>query len=235
MTLSETEVDMDEKRLDRTAQFLTTEYSALQAARSALVVEGNGRTASFLTTISAGIVALTLVFQISRFGQAFLVFALVLIPILGFVGTSTYVRVVQIDFADVVYISAINRIRHFYLDASPEIRPYLSFPAFDDEHSIARARVIYTSFAWTVLSYPSGLILVINSLLAAALGGLLASALFGSQLWPAAAVGLAVFIGAAAYQYHLAFRWYADVRKDFQPRFPRPGMTEKTLQSQGVS
>ena len=220
---------MDDKRIDRMTDFLTTEHSALQAARSALAVEANGRTASFLTTISAGIVALTLVFQISRFGGAFLLFALVLLPVVGFVGISTYVRMVQIDFADLAYTSAINRIRHFYVQTTPEIRQHLSFPAFDDERSVTRARVIYTSFAWTVLSYPSGLVLVINSLLAGALGGLVVAALSGDRIWLAAGAGLVVFVLASIYQYRLGVKWLAEVRKDFQPRFPGPGIAEITV------
>jgi hypothetical protein len=221
-------MDMNDQTRQNMAQFLTAEHAALQAARSALVVEGNGRTASFLTTISAGMVALTLVFQISRFGEAFLLFALVLLPILGFVGLSTYVRMVQLDLADLAYTAAINRIRYFYLEIAPETTRYLSLPAFDDAGSVSRARVIYTSFAWTVVSYPSGLILVIDSLLAGAMAGLLATTLFGTELWPALGAGLAVFLLASLYQYHLAARWFAAVRQDFEPRFPRPGPPART-------
>jgi hypothetical protein len=213
---------MDDKTIQRMAQFLTTEQSALQAARSAVVIEGNGRTASFLTTISAGMVTLALVFQISRFGEVFLLFSLVLIAVLGFIGLSTYVRVVQLDFADAVYTSAMNRIRNFYLQTAPEIGQYISFPAFDDERSISRARVIYTSFVWTVLSYPSGLILVINSLLAGALFSLLITALVPVQPLLAVGAGIVAFLLAAVIQYRLGTKWFAEVRKDFRPRFPEP-------------
>ncbi len=216
-------INRDEQATGRITPFLTAEHSALQSARSSLVIEANGRTVSFLTTISAGMVTLALVFQIYRFGQAFLLFTLVLIAILGFIGLSTYVRLVQIDFADVAYTSAINRIRHFYFGATPEIEPYLSFPGFDDERSISRARVIYTSFAWTVFSYPSGLILVVNSLLAGALGSLLVTVLFGTQGLPAVGIGVIIFLLASVGQYRLALKWFADMRKDFRPRFPQPG------------
>jgi hypothetical protein len=218
---------MSDQTTPEVAQFLATEYSALQAARNALVVEASGRTASFLTTISAGLVALTLVYQISRFGPVFMLFAVVLIPVLGFVGISTYVRVVQLDYADLAYTSAINRIRHYYLETTPEIQPYLSFPAFDDERSVARARVIYTSLIWTVISYPSGLMLVINSLLAAALATLLVAASLPNQVWPAAAAGVVVLLLASYGQYRLASKWLEAVRNDFQPRFPRPGASRQ--------
>src|SRR5690606_28100162 len=90
----------DNQASRQTAQFLATEYAALQSARSALVVESNGRTGTFLNAISASFVALALILNISQFGGTFLLFALVLIPILGFIGLSAYVRVVQIDYAD---------------------------------------------------------------------------------------------------------------------------------------
>lgn len=213
-------VSLEDQKTKTMAQFLTTEHSALQAARSALVIEGNGRTASFLSTISAGVVALALIFQISRFGDVFLLFSLVLIPILGFIGISTYVRVVQIDYADLAYTSAINRIRNFYHHTTPEIEQYLSFPGSDDERSISRSRVIYTSFAWTVISYPSGLVLVINSLLTGALASLLMHTIFQAQVLLAAGAGLLIFLLASAIQYRLALMWLAGVRKDFRPRFP---------------
>lgn len=213
---------MHERTVDQVAQFLATEHSALQAARSALVAEGNGRTGTFLNSISAGFVALALVYNIAQFGEVFLLFALVLIPILGLIGLSAYVRVVQLDYADVVYTVAINRIRHFYLQTTPEIAPYLTFPGFDDERSILRARVIYTSFFWTVFSYPSGLFLVINSLLAGALAMLLATTFFSVHVLSAAGAGMIVFLLVAVLQYRLASSWLAVVRADFQPRFPDP-------------
>lgn len=213
---------MNEQTVDQVAQFLATEHSALQAARSALVAEGNGRTGTFLNSISAGFVALALVFNIAQFGEVFLLFALTLIPILGLVGLSAYVRVVQLDYADVVYTVAINRIRRFYLQTTPEIAPYLSFPGYDDEQSILRARVIYTSFFWTVFSYPSGLFLVINSLLAGALCILLLTTFFPIHLLNAAGAGVVVFLLASVLQYRLASTWLTAVRADFQPRFPDP-------------
>jgi hypothetical protein len=214
---------MDSQTIKTMAQFLTAEHSALQNARNAMVVESNGRTASFLTTISASIVALALVSQISRFGEVFFLFSLVLIPALGFIGISAYVRMVQLDFSDFVYTAAINRIRRFYLQATPEIEQYLSFPAFDDQPGVLRARVIYTSSLWNVLSLTSGLILVINGLIAGALSSLLMTVLLGSQVLPAVGVGVIVFLLVSALQYWLGLKWYADLRKDYRVRFPGPG------------
>lgn len=213
---------VDNQAVKQMAQFLATEYAALQSARSALVAESNGRTGTFLNAISAGFVALALILNISQFGETFLLFALALIPILGFIGLSAYVRVVQIDYADVAYTTAMNRIRHFHLQTTPEIEPYLSFPAFDDERSVFRARVIYTNLVWRVISYPSGLILVINSLLAGVLVALLVTMLFQTPVTLAAGVGVLSFLLASFQQYRLALKWLADVRADFQPRFPDP-------------
>jgi hypothetical protein len=210
---------MDDQIIDKMAQYLATEYSMLQDVRNMFVV--------FLTTISAGIVALALVFNISQFGEAFLLFALVLIPVLGFIGISAYVRMTQLDLADFVYTSAINRIRHYYLQTTPEIEQYISFPASDDERGFLRARVIYTSNAWFVLSYPSIFILVINSVLAGAWCSLLIAALFQAQVLLAAGTGVVVFLLVGVLQYRLGMKWYADVRKDFKPRFPEPASSTR--------
>ena len=211
---------MDKETLNRLTQFLTTEHAALQAARSALVLEGNGRTASFLNTISAGVVALALVFNISQFGPGLPLFSLVLIPILGLIGISSYVRMTQLDLADYAYIRAINRIRHFYLQTAPEIEQFISFPAFDDESAYLLTRVNYTGLAWTVLSYPSTLILVINSVLAGALCSLLVTTLFRAQILPAAGLGVIVLLLVSVLQYRLGMKWFTAVRKDFQSHFP---------------
>jgi RsiW-degrading membrane proteinase PrsW (M82 family) len=214
---------MDDQTIKRMSQFLTTEHAALQNARNARVVESNGRTASFLTTISASFVALALISQISRFSEVFLLFALVLIPTLAFIGISAYVRMVQLDFSEFVYTAAINRIRRFYLQTTPEIGQYISFPAFDDQYGVLRSQVIYTSFPWTVLSLPSSLILVINSLLAGALCSILVIVFFQPQVFVAVGAGVFVFLLAAVLQYLLGLKWYADLSEEYKTRFPAPG------------
>ncbi len=102
------------------AQFLTTEHFTLQGARSAVVSEAAGRAAAYLMTLSAAMIALGFVVQAAGRGEAFLWFAVVLFPVLILIGVFTLVRLTQLSATDVLYTQAINRIRHYYLDAAPQ-------------------------------------------------------------------------------------------------------------------
>ena len=73
-------------RLAPAVSFATTEHFTLQTARGITVAEANGRASIYLAALSANLVALALVGQVSRLGPAFHAFALILLPVLGFVG-----------------------------------------------------------------------------------------------------------------------------------------------------
>jgi hypothetical protein len=218
--MGEGEVKMDNPNIKTMAQFLATEHTAMQNALNATVVESNGRSSSFLTTISASMVALALVAQISKFGEIFLIFSLALLPILGFIGFSAYIRMIQLDFSAYVYTAAINRIRHFYLDVTPELAKYLSFPAADDEAGVQRARVMNTNILWNVISLNSSLILVINGLLAGAFCGLLIAMVFQVDAIVAFVVGVITFLLVSFLLYRLGLKWYEELRDKSQVRFP---------------
>jgi hypothetical protein len=63
---------------------------------------------------------------------------------------------------------------------------------------------------------------VINILLAGALFSLLVTALYPVQPLLAVGAGIIAFLLASVIHYRLGTKWFAEVRKDFQPRFPRP-------------
>jgi hypothetical protein len=96
-------------------QFMATEHSVLQAARSATIFETGGRTAVFLGTVSSSLVALAFVGQISRLGTAFFAFALVVLPTLFFLGLVTFERAMQLGTEEPIYAAGMSRIRHFYV------------------------------------------------------------------------------------------------------------------------
>jgi hypothetical protein len=68
----------------------------------------------------------------SGFGRAFTRFALVLFPILLFLGITTYIRLVRINLNDAYIVAAMNRLRRAYVDVAPEIAPYLTSGTSDD-------------------------------------------------------------------------------------------------------
>lgn len=68
-------------------QILSTEHWSLLASRSLAWNKSFSRASMFLTTLSGLIVALGLSAQASGFGSSFLLFALVLLPVVLFVGS----------------------------------------------------------------------------------------------------------------------------------------------------
>src|SRR3954464_14060334 len=112
-------------RLGPAATFVTTEHFNLQTARAVTVSEANGRASIYLAALSSNLIALAFIGQISRLGVAFYAFALVLLPVLAFVGTVTFLRLVQSSIEDIAYAHRIALVRSYYLRVSPDLEPYL--------------------------------------------------------------------------------------------------------------
>jgi hypothetical protein len=74
------------QRLGPAATFATTEHFDLQTALAVTVSEANGRVSIYLAALSGNLIALAFVGQVSRLGAAFYAFALILLPVLAFVG-----------------------------------------------------------------------------------------------------------------------------------------------------
>src|SRR3989442_1874995 len=73
-------------------QILSTEHWSLLASRALAWDEAFSRAGMFLTTLTGAIVALALVAQASAFADAFTLFALVILPVLLFIGVEPLVR-----------------------------------------------------------------------------------------------------------------------------------------------
>jgi hypothetical protein len=56
---------------------------------------------------------------------AFHALALILLPVLAFVGIVTYQRLVQSSLEDMAYAQRIGRLRDFYLTLAPELEPFV--------------------------------------------------------------------------------------------------------------
>jgi hypothetical protein len=121
---------------DHAPAYLGAEHLSLTNARGLAWNEAFSRVAVFLNTLSASAVALALVADASGFDDQFDVFALVLFPIVLFLGLATYVRIVQINLQDSYFIAAMNRLRHAYVEDAPEIRKYFTSGISDDEAGI---------------------------------------------------------------------------------------------------
>ena len=120
------------------AQFLTTEHFTLQGLRSGTISEANGRLGHYLSAVGSGIVALAFVADVSELGPVFLAFSAVILPVLIFLGIVTLIRLLQVGVTDARCVQAINRIRHFYVEMTPEVERYLSFSHYDDPEAVRR-------------------------------------------------------------------------------------------------
>lgn len=175
--------------------FVTTEHFTLQGARAATISETNGRASIFLSSVSAGLVAIAFAGQTSR--TALYTFGLVLFPVLSFLGMVTFRRTLQTSIDDTIYLQRINRLRRFYLDSVPELREYISPPAPDDDVAAVLRSEGYRGGNWqTMLSVP-GTVGLLTSVLLGVTVGFVAAALTGDNLWAATITGIAVFAVAA--------------------------------------
>ncbi len=100
-------------------QALGAEFGMLQSARGATISESSSRSGLYMTTLSSSVVALALVAQASRFGQAFFTFALAVLPVVFFLGVTTYYRLLETGVEDVIYARAISKIRDFFSELDP--------------------------------------------------------------------------------------------------------------------
>jgi hypothetical protein len=186
-------------RLGPAVTIATTEHFNLQTARAATVTESNGRAAIYLAALSSNLIALAFVGQVSRLGTAFYAFALILLPVLAFVGVVTFLRLVQSSIEEIAYAHRIGLLRGFYLGVSPELAPYLLVvqevrgPASPERERLGPS-------AWQLTLTAAGMVAVVNSVVVAACAGLALEAAGIAPLAVPLACGAA--IGAAAFSLH---------------------------------
>ncbi|NJD28755.1 MAG: hypothetical protein FIA92_10725 [Chloroflexi bacterium] len=203
-------------------QILTTEHWSLLSTRALTWNEAFSRATMFLSAVTGSVVALALVAGVAGFDDGFVVFALLLLPVLLFVGVSTFRRLIEINREDVRWVVGMNRLRHAYLEAAPELRPYFVTGWSDDEGGIMTtfgARPGAGSFAHEFVTTP-GLIAVVDGVLAGVL-----AAILGLRIGAGTAIGLGLAVGAcvatiallAILQYGLVIR-----PRGLEPSFPEP-------------
>ncbi len=117
-------------------QILSTEHWSLLASRSLAWNESFSRAGVFLTTLTGAIMALALVAQASAFGEGFTLFALVILPVVLFIGVATYIRLAASNYHEAMCVIGMNRIRAAYLQLAPELERYFVMSAHDDFRGI---------------------------------------------------------------------------------------------------
>ena len=202
-------------------QILTTEHWSLLSTRALSWNEAFSRATMFLSVLSAAVVALALVAQATAFGEGFVTFALLILPVVLFVGIATFMRLVAINHEDVGWVVGMNLLRHAYLGAAPELRPYFVSGSTDDEPGIMAtfgATPGPGSFAHEFVTTP-GMLAVIDGVIAGVLAGILTlRAGFGTPIGigSAVAVGIVTVALLVIYQYRGVVR----PRENRPTRFP---------------
>ena len=196
---------------------LTTEHWSLLATRNLSWNESFARASMFLTLLTGAVVALALVAQATNFGSAFMIFALLLLPVVFFVGSSTLVRLNEINQEDIQWVRGMNRLRRAYLEIDPGIEPYLITGWTEDVVGVLRtfgapggsglqAPSIRGNIMHAFVTTPM-MILIVNCVVAAVLVGLVV-AQFGMSMELAAIAAVATFVltfaAFAAYGYRKA-------------------------------
>jgi len=106
-------------------QAMTTEHFTLQTARGISVSEAIGRTSHLWTAVTGSVVALAFIAQVSQLGDVFFLFALAVLPVLFFLGATTYARLVQNSLLSAAYVMGVDRIRELYRQIAPLSGRYL--------------------------------------------------------------------------------------------------------------
>lgn len=176
---------------------LTTEHYTLQAARSATVVEANGRSLLFLSAVSGATVALALVAQLDRPGQTFLIFALSILPALLALGLTSYARLADLAVHDAYYARGVGRIRSFYFTIDPLARQYWLLSAGDDPNAVMRQAGQRHS-RWHHLSHAATSVAAVTAVIGGLFVGLLAAVTFSAPLPFVAPFSIAVAVGMFA-------------------------------------
>ena len=115
-----------------------------------------------------------------------------LLPTLTFVGLVTFERVLQSGIEDIGYARRIARVRGYYLEAAPELSPYvLSAPSVErlsvQGRGARRGQRLLTI---------AGMVALITAVLAGCVAGVLAAAASDGSVTAALAAGLAVGVVA---------------------------------------
>jgi len=205
-------------------QILSTEHWSLLASRSLAWNESFSRAGMFLSTLSGAIVALALVAQASAFGDGFTLFALVILPVVFFVGVTTFIRLGASNYHDALCVIGMNRIRAAYLELAPDLERYFVMSGHDDPRGVAISMGVPYGGGLPIVHLIAAtptVVVVLNSVVAGAIAAL--AALRAGAVGPAAlAVGALGFVLAVVGHMAYARSNIKRVRGGFHPMFPTP-------------
>jgi hypothetical protein len=206
-------------------QILAAEHSSLSASRSLAWNEAFARAGMYLSALSGAIVALALIGQGSGFGSGsnFALFALLILPVVVFVGESTLVRLATANLADATCVAGMNRIRGGYLEVAPDLERFFVTSAHDDAHGIGVTTGL-PGAGVSGLQIIAGTPFVIGAINAVVLAVFLAIAAIQLGAGTAASIVVGLVGAGLLVMFHgaLARQQIAAARRGLLPLFPSP-------------
>jgi hypothetical protein len=212
-------------------QILSTEHWSLLASRSLAWNESFSRAGMFLATLSGAIVALALAAQATEFGEGFRLFALVILPVVLFIGIGTNLRLGISNYHDARCVIGMNRIRAAYVEIAPELQRYFVMGTTDDTPGVQLTMAFLpgTPMVAQMIASTPLLVSALNATLVAAIMAIAVLQFGGTTL-------LALALGAVGFVVTLVlFTLYAnrEIKRVIvmnQPLFPGP-TTEPAVQT----
>ena len=207
-------------------QILSTEHWSLLASRALAWNESFSRAGMFLTTLTGAIVALALVAQASAFGDAFTLFALVILPVVLFIGVATSIRLGASNYHEATCVIGMNRIRAAYLELAPDLERFFVMSAHDDLRGMGITMGVPPGggrlfwLAQIIAGTPT-VVTILNSVLAGVIAAVVALRL-GANASTVLGIGLLGFVMAETLQILYASRRVAKLWSGLTPRFPTP-------------
>ncbi len=205
-------------------QILSTEHWSLLATRSLAWNESFSRAGMYLSTLSGAMVALALVAQANDFGPGAQQFALIILPVVLFVGVATFIRLGAANTNEAICVIGMNRIRAGYLEIAPELEKYFVMSAHDDVRGVAITMGVKPgppSFFHIVAATPV-VVSTLNAVVLGVIASLVAQQL-GVAIGPSLVAGVVAFVIAVALQGRYASVNIARGRAEMQPLFPTAG------------
>jgi hypothetical protein len=206
-------------------QILSTEHWSLLASRALAWNESFSRAGMFLTTLTGAIVALALVAQASAFGDGFSLFALVILPVVLFIGVATHIRLGAANYHEALCVTGMNRIRAAYLELAPDVERYFVMSAHDDQRGMAITMGMPPGLGaagWIVQMIASApaVVTILNGVIAGAIAALVA---VRAGMGTAAILGIGIVGFLLAITLHILYaRGRIAETRSRAPLFPTP-------------
>ena len=204
-------------------QMMSTEHWSLLASRNLAWTEVFARASMFLSALSFATVALALAGQASGFGEEFRIFALIVLPVILFLGFTTTLRMDNANHHDAMCVIGMNRIRAGYLEMAPDLERFFVMGTTDDIAGIGKTMggLPNRPFFVDIFAATPTIVSVLNCVIAAtivALGAIQIGLSSGVSILAGAVVAILAFIVWSYFVREHAM----GVMKSHHPRFP-PG------------